>query len=236
LSLKQILANKHSKIDSILNEFQNAFEKLSVQAQNNIIKLFRNGNFDLAAIQDGLSDYDELIQEFVNKYADVIPFTKQIGVEIGSTFVLSQQAIENYDLIAQTSFERLLNTKANIALDMKKMAVESVLGGQRFRTIRQGMEEILQDTGRRIGTELYTGITNADSIIKKDFYDKVDVQLFQYMGPRDDRTRDECRATLNDPRNLTGWTRAEIEASQTPFIERGGWNCRHEWVPFTKEV
>ena len=32
----------------------------------------------------------------------------------------------------------------------------------------------------------------------------------------------------------TGWTMEEVSASETPFIQCGGYNCRHEWLPFVE--
>lgn len=52
--------------------------------------------------------------------------------------------------------------------------------------------------------------------------------LYVYEGPVDDRTRDECLAMAA----AGALTRAEVE-DQFPgaFIDGGGWNCRHSWVP-----
>ena len=52
--------------------------------------------------------------------------------------------------------------------------------------------------------------------------------LYVYEGPEDDRTRDECLAMLA----AGELTLAEIDA-QFPgaFVDGGGFNCRHSWVP-----
>ena len=52
--------------------------------------------------------------------------------------------------------------------------------------------------------------------------------LYVYEGPSDDRTRDECLAMIA----AGALTRAEVEA-QFPgaFVDGGGFNCRHSWVP-----
>ncbi len=58
---------------------------------------------------------------------------------------------------------------------------------------------------------------------------------FRYIGPKDDRNREECRAVLDDPRNENGFTREEIEDLPVDFVFGGGWNCRHEWEMVVEE-
>ena len=52
--------------------------------------------------------------------------------------------------------------------------------------------------------------------------------LYRYQGPRDKKNRDLCKTFLNDQ----PLTRAEIELEQSgAFLDRGGYNCRHLWIP-----
>jgi hypothetical protein len=51
--------------------------------------------------------------------------------------------------------------------------------------------------------------------------------LFQYVGPLDDVTRDECVNILTDSQNAVGY---KLDELPLPIDERGGWNCRHDWV------
>ena len=89
-------------------------------------------------------------------------------------------------------------------------------------------------TGRRIITEAVTGASIYDRTIKMEQFRHADVELYFYDGPLDKVTRDTCKATLSDGKQGTGWTFAEIQGSETPFITGGGYNCRHEWLPFVE--
>jgi len=50
---------------------------------------------------------------------------------------------------------------------------------------------------------------------------------FKYIGTNDDKTRDVCKRALK----LSPLTRKEIDAlGYVSFTDRGGYNCRHDWV------
>jgi hypothetical protein len=50
---------------------------------------------------------------------------------------------------------------------------------------------------------------------------------FTYIGTNDDKTREVCKRALK----LPPLTRKEIDAlGYVSFIDRGGYNCRHDWV------
>jgi len=50
---------------------------------------------------------------------------------------------------------------------------------------------------------------------------------FQYIGTSDNKTREVCQRALQEP----PLTREEIDAlGYVDFANRGGYNCRHDWV------
>ena len=50
---------------------------------------------------------------------------------------------------------------------------------------------------------------------------------FKYIGTNDDKTRDVCKRALKEK----PLTRKEIDAlGYVSFTDRGGYNCRHDWV------
>jgi len=59
-------------------------------------------------------------------------------------------------------------------------------------------------------------------------FQDVPEQKFEYVGPDDEVTRDEC---------VTGLVAGQITADQIPtetdttMEGGGGFNCRHEWIP-----
>ena len=238
MSLKNLVKKKDKHIAAMIASFEKEFDAMGNDVQRQIKRLFSNGVFDIAAIKQAFvaSGYSDLVNAWVDNYSDVIAFNKQIADEIGVKFVLSNKAIDWFDLIQETDIEKLNILNDVYVADMKKMGTRYLLEGKRFSDVAFNTEisEIFTTFGRRLTTEAYTGIYIADSAIKKDFFEQARIELYYYDGPNDEVTRDECRATLGDPRQDTGWTIAEIGTSMTPFIERGGYNCRHEWLPLVK--
>ena len=73
------------------------------------------------------------------------------------------------------------------------------------------------------------GIRSYESLARSKAFEGEDV-LWIYNGPLDSVTRDVCVATLGNPLNITGFTEAEVNGTNTPFGFRGGFNCRHDWL------
>jgi 8-oxo-dGTP pyrophosphatase MutT (NUDIX family) len=82
-----------------------------------------------------------------------------------------------------------------------------------------------------------TAISQFDAEVTGAIGDEAGIEYYKYSGPSDMRTRPWCAARL---KNNTPLTRDEIDAlgksrtnstGEGNFIGRGGWNCRHMWVP-----
>lgn len=78
---------------------------------------------------------------------------------------------------------------------------------------------------RVVVNDSFSRLSNATT--RKVFEDAPE-QKFTYVGPMDDVTRDECVGVLSDAQNSEGYKADELPL---PFDSRGGWNCRHDWIP-----
>lgn len=218
----------------MIKNFESEYNKLSYEMQKEVLALFRKGDYTAASLDATFSEVNGLIQEWTVRNQEGIKYTKQIADEIGVKFVLTKQGIRNFDLIREMNLKGMSDNMALYINDIRKFGLMSQLEGKSLAAIQEGLGERFATMGRRLSTEAYTGIGNADATLKKDFYEQAGVELYEYLGPSDGKTRPECQATLDDPRQETGWTLEEIAASNTPFIERGGFNCRHDWVAWVK--
>lgn len=88
-----------------------------------------------------------------------------------------------------------------------------------------------------IKTEIVTGTAGFNRTVSQMKAKELGVDLFLYDGPDDEVTRDFCQARVGKV-----FTQAEIDAwgdndNDLPAnIYLGGYNCRHELVPITKEL
>jgi len=233
MSLRDVIDKKDRMVAAKLKKFEQELAKMGGEAAKRVGQLFRNGIFETDAIREAMSGFFEFETAWVDSYADVIRLNRDVAKEIGYKFMLSEKMIDMYDILTNTDIEKLHILNETYIADMKKMGTRWIMEGKSLQDVAFNTEltEMLSTMNRRLTTEAYTGIYQADSAIKKDFFEQAGIELFYYDGPNDDVTRDECQATLGDPRQETGWTMDDIQSSQTPFIERGGYNCRHEWLP-----
>ena len=230
--IDDILRKKNAHVDKIIADFQKEFKALSGDVQTEVLKLFRQGRFDRAGFVAAFDGYEQLADDFLARNAELIKYTKEIATELGVKFALTEEGLKAYDLLQDIIFDRLKNLNAQYIDDMRLFGLRSQLEGASRQKMMGGLQEMFDSMGRNLNAEINTATGYMDSVVKKDFYEQAGIEKYKYFGPLDAKTRDECRDTLSDPRQQTGWTMAEIESSATPFIERGGWNCRHEWIAF----
>ena len=143
---------------------------------------------------------------------------------------ISPDALAALTQVSQTTW---INKLADdIAVTLKSNLTNGVLGGLNTQQIIAGIAaEIRPD---QIETLAVTALSNytaglnalmAEQLPKKTSY--------VYTGPTDERTRAECLEMMG----AGPMTQQEIsDRYPGAWIARGGYNCRHQWAPFTKEV
>jgi len=217
-----------------LSKFDKAWNTVSLDVQKELINIFKRRDFNEKFIEEVFlkNGYNELMDITAAQFAKTVTYSRQISKELGYDFLLTPENKILFQQLNDMNFASLLNTRAQIGNDLRRFAVESQLSRQSRSTIKRGFGQIFENMGRRLNTEVNQGIRMSDSAINKFSMDNAGVELFIYLGPADGKTRDSCLGTLSDKRNATGWTAAQVEASETPFIVKGRWNCRHDWYPF----
>lgn len=219
-------------IDKLTEEFMKEFESMSADAQKAFIGLLKANAGTLENINLLFEGFQEMSEDFVVKYSELVKDNKNFAKQLGYKFSLTNEGVVLYSRIQDITVSEMMTTKQTIANSLARSAVSYQIEGQSIPQVRKEITKIFDGMGRRLNTEAFNGAQLANETLRYDFFQKVGVKKYIYDGPKDDDTRDECRATLNDSRQETGWTMDEINNSQTPFITRGGWNCRHEWIPY----
>jgi len=234
MSLQTIINNKERFITSTLSKFDKAWNRISVDVQKELVNIFKRSDFDEAFIESVFTKngYDELMDLTASQFAKTVTFSREISKEVGYNFLLTPENKQLFTQLNDMNFETLINTKKQIASDLRRFAIESQIAQKSRKDIKKGFEQVFENMGRRLNTEVNTGIRMSDEAINKFSYDNAGITKFQYVGPVDRKTRGICLDTLSSKLNSVGFTAAQVEASKTPFITRGGFNCRHTWVPF----
>jgi|GEM_PF-1851796 len=236
MALNDIINKKGAALDKLLTAFDSEFNSYSMQARTAIAKFFRQGVFADGIIKSVMADFDEIAEGWAVRHQAVLRFSKDMAGELGISFAPTKRAIRDYALLRDNNVSKLTGINDFYVADIQKFGLQSEIGGASLKEITTGLEELFSTMGRRLNTEAFTGMWISDAVIKKDMFEEAGIDKYYYFGPNDNKTRDDCLATMQDPRQSTGWTMAEINASRTPFITRGGYNCRHEWVPFVEGI
>ena len=154
------------------------------------------------------------------------------------------KALKNMDKFADISPNTLLAiTKMNQAQFFDKMAVDiaislkgnltsGILGGLSKSDIIKGVEANLRPD--QIDTLVTTALSNYSASINSLMADKLPKNVsYVYTGPVDKKTRPICLQFMSSGQ----LTRDQINGIvSNGFIERGGFNCRHQWRLFTKQT
>ena len=139
------------------------------------------------------------------------------------------QAVEILSILDLTTISAGVTRYAN---ELKTAMFRGLLTGQSSANIMAGLTETY-GVGRALSSKQQVALLNdsfarfARTTTAKLFQD-VPEQKYEYVGPEDEVTRDECQ---------TGLAAGQLTADQIPTetdttIEGGGgFNCRHEWVP-----
>ena len=139
------------------------------------------------------------------------------------------QAVEILSILDLTTISAGVTRYAN---ELKTAMFRGLLTGQSAASIMEGLTSTY-GVGRALSSKQQVMLLNdsfarfARTTTAKLFQD-VPEQKYEYVGPDDEVTRDEC---------VTGLVAGQLTADQIPTetnttIEGGGgFNCRHEWVP-----
>ena len=132
-------------------------------------------------------------------------------------------------LRAMQSFTRdsFLAQEGAFPAKLKEETIKALLAGGRTSDVEAALRAVVDrhDAATLANTALNTFSRSVEYEMAKQ--DPPDA-LYEYEGPVDDRTRDICLAMAA----AGALTRSEIEERfPGAFVDGGGYNCRHSWVP-----
>jgi len=166
----------------------------------------------------------------MNEYDDVA--TKVFNQARSRGLQVQVATAQNLELIKELDAGTLLGRARDFSSRYKSELLRGIIAGESGR-------QIVDRLTATLGTELTSANLNLivnDSFAK--FSNSATFQAFadepqtryRYVGVLDGKTRDSCRQVLEDGQNSEGYTMEEIFDLPVGFDDRGGFNCRHDWV------
>lgn len=231
----QYLDHEQEKLSILLVELGDQFAR----GLRSVLK----GTFDrdaLVALSTEMG-WIEAMGDFMDEGIEkLLGYSQLLTKAMGIPFLITE---ENEAILSEYLLNVSLNTRTTfgeaVGRDMVQFAFENKFAGNSIDLVVAEASDKLRATGRRAATEVGTSLTIFDRTQMSLAYENADIERFTYFPPTTiETTRDSCRRAINDERQKTGWTRAEIEADPELDFIKGGkpyFNCRHEWIPFIPE-
>ena len=228
-----LIDDKTVFFDDLLASYERDFAAFSTSLKRLLAEFIKSGPHTAAEVDAFVKGgMNGVAQNFVSKYDDVIEYTRMVSKQSGIPLVLPDRSSALLALYKDNQIDAIVNAAGAINKGVVEASFRYGLEESSLNSVIKELSAVIDSTGRRIISEAVTGASMYDRTIKFEQFRHADIELYFYDGPYDEVTRDACRATLQDPRQAKGWTMAEIQSSETPFITCGGYNCRHEWLPF----
>ncbi len=234
MKLNPNLQAKWDLLDSMIKDFERDFGQFSLAVRQQLSALLRRGPIDRDLLTQAFSEsgYEQMVNDFVSKYDEVVKFTGDLAKDLGIKLTLPEKSLALLEMIQEQNQGIMIASSESIKNSLLDAGLRYTVEGQPLDVIISDMMDDITDFGRRLSTEAFTGASIFDRTLRNEFFDEAGIELFEYVGPDDEVTRDTCKEVLHDPRQETGWTREDINDSPVSFIECGGYNCRHDWMPF----
>ena len=217
-----------TNIKAIEDELQRDLEKLaykmSQMTDTEILATTKKLNFLQELIDKGygkelnnlMIEYDVLLAK------SVVEANKRGIIPVGSERVEALQTLKDLDT------ETLLGRASAWSNEMKKSMFTSIYSGANIRSVVASIAETELAT-YQMNVAVNTGLRQFSDLSRYSVFRGQDVK-WTYVGPQDDRTRDDCQSTHNNEPAI-GYTEEQVNNdTNTPFGVRGGFNCRHSWM------
>jgi len=227
-------------VDSFIGEIQaleKSFEKdiaklttrMAKMTDTELISSVSQLNFFQELVDKG---YGGALNAFDNEYekmlAAAIKEAKRRGIP-----PMAGASVEGLEVLRDMNYKRLLGRAEMYADELQMQLFRGVYAGMPPNQIVSNLLTAMTDNKYKLASHqlnviAYDGLKSFDDMARYKTFQGQEVRWI-YVGPNDNVTRDECRGTLEDDRNQTGFKESEIP-KDTPFGIRGGFNCRHSWM------
>ena len=230
--------NKLANLDFYNKEIQNIQQQLIDKLDNLIIGLGRVSDTELMQIAKQIDFFAEM---------EALGFTKLMN-RVGKTFddeiarVFAELSKRELGQVSAASIDALRELK-NFEMTYLTNGVRQYSDQLKTAMLRgiitgESNIQIMNNINTTFGVGTYISSSETSFLINDAFsrfsnasrakaFEEFPEVKFKYIGPSDDKTREVCQRALQEP----PLTREEIDAlGYIDFTNRGGYNCRHDWV------
>jgi hypothetical protein len=176
------------------------------------------------------------LEEITDIYGDELAAVRSELKRVQPDLILTDTDITAAATLIEYDFSRYGKVIEKNVGDVRSTIMRSVISGS-APDIDGAIDAAAPRVAAQLETELNTALSAFNQAITNQKADEVGLNVFVYLGPDDKVTRPFCKDVIDKGRVFS---RAQIEAMDNeqglPVMEAGGgWNCRHQWRPISKE-
>ena len=230
--------NKLANLDFYNKEIENIQQQLIDKLDNLVIGLGRVTDTELMQIAKQIDFFAEM---------EALGFTKLMN-RVGKTF--DDEIARVFAELSKRELGKVSAASIDTLRELKNFEMTYLTNGVRqysdqlktamLRGIITGESniQIMNNINTTFGVGTYISSSETSFLINDAFsrfsntsrakaFEEFPEVKFQYIGTSDNKTREVCQRALQEP----PLTREEIDAlGYVDFANRGGYNCRHDWV------
>jgi hypothetical protein len=210
-------------------------------------------------------EYRVAIKNFLNAIDKNVKLTNDIAREIEKGFEPTEAQTRLIQITKQNAIDAFVGSglKNNVTRPFLEQLTANIASGATLTDAVNSLEKIIigdkENDGRLLAntkTIAKTAQTIANSSYNAAIYEYLNIEWFRYVGGEIPTTREFCRnreggifhkkeiemwgegknsAGIDDIEDGTWSGRIDGTNEKTIFVNKGGWECRHEFVPINKE-
>ena len=247
LQIKRTLADLEARIVSDISKAVSKEDiittQIAIQLRPNIRRFIEETYSTVA--DSNVRDYDQIVTSFMDEFEELnIPdnFKTLTQVDLDTITQLKFQSFSGYEEIAN---RYLTEINANV--------YQNAIAGRPFEEMVKDIRGLITGDEDRRGRSMsgYASQIAHDSVMQFDGQftvykaNEAGINKFKYTGTEVRDTRPFCVRELRRSRGGKTYTKEEVQslhnsrsgeyakgkAEGDPFIVRGGYRCRHTWLP-----
>lgn len=199
----------------------------------------RNAAQVLGSLQTALMDLG-LTEELGNLqalYATELGYIAKVFAAVGAKDIFGDTDATVIETLITFDTDQVFGMVSGYVDDVKATMMRAVLVGE-TPNFRSTHEELGSRLISNLETEMTTALQGFSRSVTQAKAKELGFELFEYMGPEDEITRDFCQDLLDKDPPI--YSEGEIETMDNgqglPVSSYGGgYNCRHQWRPISEE-
>ena len=230
-----------SEYDDIVREYQKIVKRLPIDRK---FKLLQKA--DLEVINQlkflSFSGFEDIANTFLDTISNEVyqsaligkPFNEMVKNIAGSINGIYQRSNEN-------EINKLVDYIEKNRYSSNAGIIERVNNAKTTLASKYGAD-ILGNNMRKYSSQIaHDSLMQFDGKFTKYKADQLGIKQYKYSGTRIDTTRDFCARHIGDvmteeqARRLWENSRWKGKSGSDPFVDRGGYRCRHSWIIYNPE-